>query len=436
MERMEEYRALQMELTREPEVLAGSVERARRRARQRRRLRRLITWPAAGLAGLAASFVLLVNVSAPATNACAQVPFLARLAEAVSFSGTLERAVENDYVQPVGIVQTKDGMTLSVEYLIVDQKQVHVFYSLSDEAGRALSLTPQEVTAAGEKAPCAIVSGYGTGADGEALRHFTMDFTEGDVPGELTVTCMVDALETVLDQGWQETATTFTFDLTFDPDFVAQGETVAVGETLTLDGQTFTLEAVEFYPTHMRLNFSEDEHNTAWLKSLEFTVALDGEDLGTPSSGITATGSPDTPSMLSYRAASPWFAEGSEVTITITGARWLQKDCPPVTVDLTNGTAENLPEGVTLQSVEDGVLTFHQEGEEDWPVTAVFAFTFQDPQGGEHEMESIGAGAESGGFYNMLTLPPDYPYDQLLLQPAYTAQGDLAQPVTVTVTRP
>lgn len=433
MERMEEYRALRSELSREPETLAASVERARRRARHRCRLQRLITWPAASLTGLVALFVLLVNVSALVANACAQVPFLARLAEAVSFSGTLERAVENNYVQPVGIVRTENGVTLSVEYLIVDQKQVHVFYSLTDEAGRTLSLVPWDVTAAGAEVPCVIATSYGASVEPGDLLHFTLDFTEADVPGELTVYCRA---EENLGYGEARTVAEFTVDLAFDPDFVAQGETVEVGKTLTLDGQNVTLETVEFYPTHMRLNFSEDENNTAWLKNLVFTVAVDGEDLGALGSGISATGSPDTPSILSYRAPSPWFDEGAEVTITITGATWLQKDCLPVTVNLREKTAENLPKGVTLRSVEGLVLTFHQEGVEVWPATALFDYQFLDPQGGEYNLVSIGAGTEEGGFYNMVTIPPDYPYDQLLLQSTYTAREGLTEPVTVEVTRP
>ena len=39
-------------------------------------------------------------------------------------------AVKNDYVQPMNLVQMDGEISVKVEYLIVDQKQVNVFYRL------------------------------------------------------------------------------------------------------------------------------------------------------------------------------------------------------------------------------------------------------------------------------------------------------------------
>ena len=429
MERMEEYRALREELAREPAALAGCVERAVRRFR--RRLRRCLTVSAACLAGVLVSFTLLVNLSAPVARACAQVPFLAQLARAVSFSGTLERAVENRYVQPVELCLTDGGVTLSVEYLIVDKRQVNVFYRLGDEEGRALTLIPREVEAEGEPAACTVVTSESASGEAGDLLHFTLDFLEEDVPGQITLVC---GAEERLAEGDSRAAASFTFTLAVDPAFGAQGQTVEVGKPVDLDGQRFTLETVEFYPTHMRLNFSEEEGNTAWLKGLTFTVAVDGEDLGVLGSGVAATGSAHSLSTLSYRAASPWFAGGTEVTVTITDARWLAKDCPPAEVDLREGTAENLPEGVALQSAEEKVLTFCREG--TGGAGLLFDYRFWDPEGGEHEFLAMEGGTAESGVYNRLTIPPDYPYEQLLLCPASTGSTHFAVPVVVTVERP
>ena len=71
--------------------------------------------------------------------ACGGVPLLRELAKAVSFSPSLSAAVENEYVQPIGLSQTKNGITATMEYVIVDQKQVNIFYTLKGEGYETLS---------------------------------------------------------------------------------------------------------------------------------------------------------------------------------------------------------------------------------------------------------------------------------------------------------
>lgn len=89
MNRTEEYWALMQELSAPPPALDGTVERALRRARRRRRNGRLWKIPAASLASLAACFVLLVNVFPTFALACSHVPFCGTWPPAVAFSPSL-----------------------------------------------------------------------------------------------------------------------------------------------------------------------------------------------------------------------------------------------------------------------------------------------------------------------------------------------------------
>lgn len=129
MTRNEEYQALLQELETTPAALDGAVERALRRRKRDRRLR-LFGVPAGSLAACFAAFVLLVNLFPPFARACGSVPVLRELAQAVAWSPSLSAAVENDYVQPIGQSQTVNGVTATVEYVIVDRKQLNIFYTL------------------------------------------------------------------------------------------------------------------------------------------------------------------------------------------------------------------------------------------------------------------------------------------------------------------
>ena len=125
MNRMEEYQALRATAEQPAAGLEDTLTRARKRLRRRRAM---VLRPLTGLAACFAVFVVLVNFCAPVAYACSKVPGLRELAEAVTFSRSLTDAVNNEYVQPIDLKQTKNGITASVEYLIVDQKQVNVFF--------------------------------------------------------------------------------------------------------------------------------------------------------------------------------------------------------------------------------------------------------------------------------------------------------------------
>ena len=82
--------------------------------------------------------MLLVNLFPPFARACGGVPVLRDLAKAVAWSPSLSAAVEDEFVQPVGQEQSKNGVTARVEYLIVDRKQVNIFYTLTGDTTRIL----------------------------------------------------------------------------------------------------------------------------------------------------------------------------------------------------------------------------------------------------------------------------------------------------------
>ena len=188
MNRNEEYWALVAELGETPPALDGTVERARVRARKAR-AGRWLGIPAASLAGAVSAFILLVNCSMPFAMACRRVPFVRALAEAVAVDPSLKAAFENDYIQPVGQTRTADGVTLSVEYLIVDERQLNVFYTLGWDGENALEAQPALLAQDGEH-----LEGYAAtwGSPGEELqekdyRVATFYFAEGSLPDRLTL---------------------------------------------------------------------------------------------------------------------------------------------------------------------------------------------------------------------------------------------------------
>lgn len=427
------------------------LERALRRERRHRYLVRPLT----GIAAAFALFVILVNASTTVAYACSRVPGLRELAAAVSFSRSLSDAVDNEYVQPVNLSETNGDITVRVEYLIVDQKNVTVFYRFLSEKYPRLEADPRVLTADGSApAPCSYGPNEWDVPNGE-LRSTTIDFVEEDVPPALRLRLRLR------DMGAEEEApkppdadiwddppqaefsyvAEFEFLLEFDPYFTAQGKHFTGGQSFTLDGQTLYVDRIDVYPSYLNLTLRGGETNSAWLESLKFYLVTDrGERFDKVANGIVAVRNPEDPGTISFRADSTFFYDAEAVTICMTGAEWLDKGAEKIHVDLKHARADFMPEGTELASTK-------REGDR-WVVTVlqgradaqVFMQDYYDAAGNRYEYHSWTSGASSdhgvtapeGFSYDSFPLN-DYPYDEVWLTPRYTSRWTADVPVEVTI---
>ena len=417
MNRMDEYTALLAELEQVPKELDNTVNKALNRKNTSQKKRHFFGVSLGGLAACFAAFVLLVNLSTPFARACGRIPLLADLAKAVSWSPSLSAAVENDYVQPLRLSQSQNGITARVEYLIVDRKQVDVFFSVQSDDYAHLDLDHPTLTVPGEQEGYASsFSSYGI--ENGDLMELRIDFMDRDVPDCLTMTFGVydnkhlyenqkpTAQSNVADYGdellsdnpreQREILATFTFELHFDPTYTEQGTVIDVGETFLLDGQSVTLTEAEIYPTHLRLNFDYDPANTAWLTELNFYLENErGERFNGIVNGISATGNPDDPSTDSVWLDSPYFSTGEHLTLHVTGASWIDKGQERVKVDLAKGMIEDPPQGVRLEWAEKreaGWVVSFSAGAR-WEKTMhyqIWKSCFYDEDGTAHDIDQRG----------------------------------------------
>lgn len=456
MNRNAEYTALLAELEHTPPALEYTVQRALTRKKASQKKRRLLGVPLGSLAVCFTAFVLLVNLFPPFAYACGRLPVLRELAKAVAWSPSLSAAVENEYVQPIGLSQTKNGITATIQYLIVDQKQVNIFFTLEGEGYESLSAEMPEFDT---EQSCSILGANFNQAPGTLLR-FYLDYPD-TVPDGFTMTFAVtgeregaeqpqpeapsadqsvaDAMLTPWQEEQPEILAEFTFDLTFDPQFTDSGEVIPVNETFQLDGQTLTITEAEIYPTHLRLNVEGDPANTAWLKGLDFYLENeDGERFDTVTNGVIATGDTDTPAMVSFRLESPYFSGSDHLTLCITGAQWLDKDHERVYVDLAHASAPWLPEGVTLTSAqrrEGGWFLTFRVAPTEHPIGSIFTMTFYDAQGNEWQANQQGFTASGDGQQeSLIMLPlPSYQEDEVWLEACYSRSTTEDPPIVLPI---
>lgn len=457
MNRQEEYQ----ELLKELEMPVPGLEDTVKRAQRKRARRDYVIRPLISVAAVFVVFVALVNFSTPIAYACSKIPIIKDLAEAVTFSRSLSDAVENEYVQPMNLYQEDGGVTATVEYLIVDQKQVNVFFRLDSEVYPCLGTNPKVMAADGGPTGGCSYSVNGWDAENGELRCLTIDFVDKDVPDSLRISLDVyerwdyrtqvapaeeSVSESLFDAGEEvmEYVADFEFLLEFDPTFTAAGKVFEINQTVELDGQQFTIARLEVYPTHLRVDVEESEENTAWLKSLLFYVETDwGMKFDTISSGVTATGSADSKSMTSFRADSSYFYEAEHLEIVITGAELLNKDMETVYVNLETGETGTLPEGVRFRSATrqlgGWVVAFEADSRKENFTHQLFGMEFYDEAGQQYEMNSwsstFGDMNEDGEFsYFVEELPlKDYPYGEVWLCPNYSHVWTAEEPIRIKV---
>ena len=192
----------------------------------------------------------------------------------------------------------------------------------------------------------------------------------------------------------------------------------------------------------MRIDIAESADNTAWLKKLDFYIETDwGMKFDPVSSGITATCSENSPSMVSYRADSTYFYEADHLKLVITGAKWLRKDMETTYLDLVTGEHGELPEGAEFNSArkEGGywVIKFRAAYDEDKPMYQLFSQDFYDAERNEYEMWSsmYGDPDEDGNitfFYDEFSLKK-FTGDEVWLTPHFSHNWVAEYQIVITI---
>lgn len=433
MNRMEEFQELIKELEIPHPELEGTLDRVIRRKRRQNAVIR----PLMGFVASFVLFVLIVNTSGTVAYACSQIPILRELAQAVTFSRSLSKAVENEYLQEINLIQKEGDITAEIPYLIVDQKSVVVFYKLDSEKYEVVSGACEILSADGtEKLPVGYVNNNLNIENGE-LTYIRIEFEE-DIPSEIKFVMDVVDKNDVM---WESSLAQFEFLLAFDPKFTTGGNVIELNKTVEMNGQEIIIQSLEIYPTSMHVNVSANENNTAWLKDLDFYIQTEKGMFAQGVDGIISTGSMEENRMVSYRAESIYFYNAKEINLVITGAKWIEKDQELAYLNLKTGENSGFPENVKFDSVK------RRNGEvEVWVDVEQLAGTglysvfdcYYDAEGNEHHFAGQGWSAKvvvegEKEYISPFGIIKDYSQDEVWIKFNYTEEWRTEIPIMVEI---
>lgn len=356
MKRNEAWEDLLTQAEQIPDELETRLDRTIARAERRRWLKPLI-----GVTGTAAAFVLLVNSSVTFALAVSRVPIVRELVEAVAFDPSLKAAVAHDYVQLVGDTYTKDGVTVTIEYLIADPMNVSVFYSLSDEQGRELELVPDLFDAKGNSLSVSATFGEERIEENESEKglfdtirgYLSLDKVqktlynwrlhaskEGVIQTQMQLKVEVRNLEHWKDAEWNavdepeaqesrapEAMFTLDIPLTIEPQFLKSGRVFPVNQTVDVLGQKLTIDEIAIYPSNTRIIWHTDPENDAWLTYLPFYLTDEhGNRVDGIRNGISGTGKDRGYGGGTVWLDSAWYDTAEHLTLHLDDAVIVPKD--------------------------------------------------------------------------------------------------------------
>ncbi len=378
MNRYDEYTKLKNELAQPPQRLEETLHQAMTRYARHKKLTFLWRTPMVSLSFLAALFILLVNLSPTAALAMSDIPILKSFVKAVAFDPSLKIAVENDYVQYVGDRQTKEGIHVTVDYMIVDANHISLFFRV-DSPNETGIYNFQLLDATGLPLPATLV--YDTGYEKDQMEEIKVDMAkETPIPKELffdinitetppektqTVTVPGDSgiwsSETENTEDTSAVSVPFHFVLKPEDKFIQSKRTATIDEWIEVFGQRIYLDRLEIYPSKTTLIIETDETNSAAVRNLNLYFEDEkGKLYNQKSSGVTATFQPDGINIGSIWFESSYFALAKHLTLNLTGVSLIEKDKQYGIIDYAHKTISNLPEEVTVEAMEldNKTLTF------------------------------------------------------------------------------
>lgn len=439
-----------------PEGLAHVEHRLEMRIQKEKRKKRAFVSFISSVAA-AVLFIVLVNTSTAFAGIVSEIPLIGSIAEYVKFDKSLKSAIENDYIQQTGLIAYDGSEKLLLPYVIADEKNMVLFFKLSDDLQLSegqwarISMTSLEDASSGAK-----IEGFGYSSsdiswqenksNGLILQHY--NFSDGLLPRSIKInvaliretyqeqenerTSNVDEFSALEDEKYplSEEIGNFSFNIEFNE--FAKPIDYEFNQEHIIMGQKITLKEMKVYPTGTEVSFEFSEENSAWIKGLELAVEKEGNEMYSGRSGISSTYD-ETNNRMSVYIQSDYFAEPKEQTLVIKGIRLLEKDEEYITVDLERGTFSPEIKGMRLSKVsrreKKADLTFSTDISND-EMFGLFDSKYTDSEGNQYSIKSEGSSGRDFVMETYFTV--EYPESGVvILKRSLTPKIFLQEPIKI-----
>jgi hypothetical protein len=278
------------------------------------------------LAAVALLFALILvtaSVSPAFAAALNQIPGMSHILKMIGSDPGLQGAIDHDYMQPVGLSDTHNGITFTVDGIVTDTVRTNVFYSLRMEGHEEKEYFGKfKLLDADTQLTVQGAYGLKAEADKEGIYRGVIDIQMADgfpVPQNLKIEFSPDQSDSI----WK---VQFPVDKSKSE---GKQEIIEVNKEVTVGGQKLLIERVNIYPTRLTLDISFDSANSKRIFNLsEMTIVNEkGEVLQNKSAFLGENGQ-------TIHFDSSYFSKPKSLTLKVGRIMALDKDKLIMKLDL------------------------------------------------------------------------------------------------------
>ncbi|MBB4825489.1 hypothetical protein HNO89_002723 [Sporosarcina luteola] len=327
------------------QAIQAGWERAKQETCYKKPKRRRIIWSMIAAVLLFLTFVTSIRVSPAFSSAVASIPGMEKFVHLIQHDKGLDAIFENEYDQKVDVSQTVDGLTFTIEGVILDELGMSIFYTVKSKEGLQ-SFQMQSIDLKNNQGiPPGGVS-HSNPVD-ETIKEYSdrinYQFSNPVIFSDLS---FVLEVETVF-QG-----ATILFSLPFElQENVKEGKVIQVNQEVEMESQKFTIEEIIIYPLRTAVTVSFNEANS--MKLLHFEdmrlVNEKGELWGSITNGASAS---KTEKQTTYYLQSNYFQQPDKLYLQINRLEALDKTESTLVINTDAATVIQMPEYDNLEVVK------------------------------------------------------------------------------------
>ncbi len=399
---------------------------------------------------MSACFVLIlflssIRMSSVIASYVINIPGLDYIVKLVSHDKGLQMALENDFIQPIGISDTHEDITLTVDGIIVDEGRMVIFYTVENNGDHPfLQLRNVELkNDSGEALSVSLTyGGFVSNFNEERKKSERIEINlqqENELPDIATLLVnFSEARQTweaySLEQAnigkkniddrdrFTELESTWKIDIPINKEkFKNLKEIYSINKAITVHNQKIDIQQLVIHPTRMELDVVYDENNPLKIFSIDNLRITDekGEWKGIVN-GTTATHLNDNKKRHYFQSS--YFSYPKKLYLEGDGIYALGKDQLEVVVDLKNEKLLKSPvDGIKLLAVvpqdEQYLLHFQVPQPKNKMIHDIFDWTFKDALGQEYDTNNWGysTGGDGGDYDHVYYyIPKDVKMDDII----------------------
>ncbi len=352
--------------------------------------KKIFVYGVAAVAVLLLSLVTSIRVSPAFADYLTNVPGMEKVIALIQRDKGMMSAVQNEYYQTLGVNQEKNGLKVTIDGAIADEKGLVLFYTLSSkEKQKEISIDGMNLVSLDGNNIDEAVSGYSpshTTEKGQNSYSGTIDYMF-EKP--------LDARRFRLDLKIHDQKYRIPFQLNEN---FQQKKTYKLNKTVLVEGQKLTFAQVDIYPLRVAVKIKMDSNNTKKILNIDDLRLVDqnGETWGESTNGPSASLVSENEQILYLQ--SNYFRKPKNLYLVLSKMQAIDKKDGAIVIDTQKLTILNQPPGNKLSNLrkEENELVLMMQATKDYHFS--FMGKIKDANGKElHSSSESSSGPDENG---------------------------------------